>query len=1443
MTATPPKPNLLKTTALVQGTLANSRLTALMPTVPSKYSPVTVYQAGTPGVGAQLSAPTSVFPAGSGYYGVWTAPDLNSGKPYTVQVECFGGGGGGGGGSATTGGGGGGGAEYACEPFYPVQPGKSYAWVVGVPGSAGTANNNGNQAATAGGAGGLTVFDIAGTGVAGGVVAHGGAGGDAGNTGLGGDGGSGSANTVAYAGGAGGTDLPGTGGGTGGQGGTDNPVSLYTAGLLSQTPVAWYILNDASSNGQVNDDSGNGNQASLSGPGGNTIAFGQPGASPQVPAYAAAPNAPSAPNPTTVSTRAQFPLTSLTTSAGCILTPGIYFQGRAVTISGWVTCDPSGTWGNTAAGSRAVIAANTSGYTGGSDAGGALYLRNTGSRANPSWTLNWYCGNDATSLTISTALPAVPGTAYYVVGVFDDGAMTLYVNGTSVATGSAGFSSLPGGDYSMTLGLSPLQSSDWFFGFMSNVWIANGALSAGGVTQAYSGSGSGTSTEGGAGGGASGGPAAAGGAGAAGSGSSGGAGGTAATQPAADIGLNTPASAGIAGAAGGSGNSGITGAPGAGGGGAGSSLSTPPDIVTITVPFVTAASYCGTDALGSASAGPLTGSVTSPAASADISPVITFTQAGTYTGYWTVTLAGTVGTADADNFAVMLNSAARVAASVNAGATGAYAQVPFTVTVNAGDTIAVASVGTATTGALYEATLSVVGGGAAGSVYNPVIQGTTGRLFTGGQASDVASGSKNSLLIVPPGLAASLRNGSYVVTRVTLTVSNANPLAAQAALLQVGWSGDTFLPLVYGGGDIAGSAGVVEIPAGSATVTADLTESQIGAYLQNGSATALVLGPGFTPGAAAYSAATAADFYTAVYGPGATDSAGNSLAPYLTITYAQSTTVQQGSPGGAGGIRVTYLNQGESLVGSWNATSGISAQGGQLTETSVVLGSAGVTDGGHLAATLSELSALGLSEEQATAVRAAVRRLSARLGAGIAGAPGIIAGYQAGTASVTQSVPGTYTFTVPAGVTSLNVQCWGAGAGATGGSTSTGQGAGGGGAYAGEPNYAVTPGQVLSYTVGAGGTGDHVGSSSSPDGGATIFDSGHVAGNGVTANGGLSYRNSRNYGPGGTTAGNTVAFAGGNGGPLQYGQVNGSGGGGSAGAEGNGGNGNQGGGAGSAGAGGGAAGGNGSGNGSGSTGSAPGAGGGGASRGTTAFTGGSGGAGQVVITYASSTALSTSIATAAGTDGAGNPYPTGVMTNAMQVNGTTTTQNTTVSGTTTTNTLTVSANASVGGNHTVTGNVAVGGTIAGPSGGTLEASSGIHSAGTVQADIGVNAPTVQATTQLLVGGASGASALEVNGNVNAAGEVISAANTVVGGQLLVGGASGGSAVEVNGVVNASGGFVTGANINASGTISASNYISGQGNPGQLDGNTATISQICSFANAIVNALHDAGVMV
>ena len=86
----------------------------------------------------------------------------------------------------------------------------------------------------------------------------------------------------------------------------------------------------------------------------------------------------------------------------------------------------------------------------------------------------------------------------------------------------------------------------------------------------------------------------------------------------------------------------------------------------------------------------------------------------------------------------------------------------------------------------------------------------------------------------------------------------------------------------------------------------------------------------------------------------------------------------------------------------------------------------------------------------------------------------------------TYSTAGTYSWTCPEGVTSITVECWGAG-GAGGGQNqnSDGGGGGGGGAYARLNSYTVTSGNQYLIVVGAGGTG--IAASTGNPGGSSYF--------------------------------------------------------------------------------------------------------------------------------------------------------------------------------------------------------------------------------------------------------------------------------------------------------------------------------------------------------------------
>lgn len=87
-------------------------------------------------------------------------------------------------------------------------------------------------------------------------------------------------------------------------------------------------------------------------------------------------------------------------------------------------------------------------------------------------------------------------------------------------------------------------------------------------------------------------------------------------------------------------------------------------------------------------------------------------------------------------------------------------------------------------------------------------------------------------------------------------------------------------------------------------------------------------------------------------------------------------------------------------------------------------------------------------------------------------------------ADITFSTPGETTWQVPAGVTVLDIKCWGAGGGGGGGGTVSTGGPGGGGGFSYCSAVSVTPGETLTIEVGgAGAPGVYVGALSGGGGG------------------------------------------------------------------------------------------------------------------------------------------------------------------------------------------------------------------------------------------------------------------------------------------------------------------------------------------------------------------------
>ena len=198
------------------------------------------------------------------------------------------------------------------------------------------------------------------------------------------------------------------------------------------------------------------------------------------------------------------------------------------------------------------------------------------------------------------------------------------------------------------------------------------------------------------------------------------------------------------------------------------------------------------------------------------------------------------------------------------------------------------------------------------------------------------------------------------------------------------------------------------------------------------------------------------------------------------------------------------------------------------------------------------------------------------------------------TSTIIAQTTDTYTtsgnWTVPAGVTSVTVQIWGAGGGGGGSNNSgTGGSGGGSGAYVSRV-IPVTPG-TYAYTIGTGGTAGVAAAGTGGTGGNSTIT---IGGFTLTANGGTGgFGNAGTVGSGGTATGGTTNT---NGNPGLIGGASG----GNGGASPNGGTG-----------------GTGNTNGAGSAGNTPGAGGGGGERGGGNQTGGAGAPGEIRFTYAS----------------------------------------------------------------------------------------------------------------------------------------------------------------------------------------------------------------------------------
>lgn len=248
--------------------------------------------------------------------------------------------------------------------------------------------------------------------------------------------------------------------------------------------------------------------------------------------------------------------------------------------------------------------------------------------------------------------------------------------------------------------------------------------------------------------------------------------------------------------------------------------------------------------------------------------------------------------------------------------------------------------------------------------------------------------------------------------------------------------------------------------------------------------------------------------------------------------------------GGAGGTGSATSNDGGGGGGSSGGTGSAGNAGGNATGTAAGAAGTAVTGGGPGGAGGTGSSSPGFNGSAPASGPgggggAAGNNLSADSAAGFAGQV-IITWTMASPALITSA--GSFTWTVPSGITTVLAEGWGGGGGG-GSSNTTGQGTGGGGGeYAAEPSLAVTAGNAYAFTVGAGGAGGTTAAGS--NGTNTTIAGDSVT---VTANaGGSGKQNSATVGAAGTGSTNTTHNNGGTGGAFGS-STGGSGGGGSAG--------------------------------------------------------------------------------------------------------------------------------------------------------------------------------------------------------------------------------------------------------------------------------------------------------
>lgn len=277
---------------------------------------------------------------------------------------------------------------------------------------------------------------------------------------------------------------------------------------------------------------------------------------------------------------------------------------------------------------------------------------------------------------------------------------------------------------------------------------------------------------------------------------------------------------------------------------------------------------------------------------------------------------------------------------------------------------------------------------------------------------------------------------------------------------------------------------------------------------------------------------TSGNTYTYAIGSGGV---GSSAATGGTTTFTGDSSQQCAGIGGVGGT-ATGGGTGGSAASS---TGDVVFSGGMGASGAASAGGGGGGSAGNASVGTAATTSTG-----AAAVAGGGPGGNGATGSGGAGfAPATTPGGGGGGSLAATGSPTTVTltsgttWTAPAGVTSIQVECVGGGGG--GGNSNSGGGGGGGAAYARRNSITVTPGMMYTYTIGSGGAS--VGNNAT-NGGTTTF----TGNSGVQCSAaGGSGASVGNGGSGGSAAASTgdITFNGGNGATASANMYSGGGGG------------------------------------------------------------------------------------------------------------------------------------------------------------------------------------------------------------------------------------------------------------------------------------------------------------